>query len=158
MKQLSIKPEKCIGCRTCELVCSFGHYQQFNPKMANVKVFEYEKAAVAIPLMCMQCEEPSCMKVCPVNAISRDDAGAVTINYNKCIGCRMCMNACPLGNVSYHPALKKVFKCDLCGGEPKCAAYCPGGAIQHEDTDTTSERRRLLGDRYKDLVGEEDLA
>ena len=98
------------------------------------------------------------MKVCPVKAISRDEAGAVVINYNKCIGCRMCMNACPLGNVSFHPALKKVFKCDLCGGEPKCAMYCPGGAIRYEDTDTTSERRRLLGDRYKDLVGEEDLA
>lgn len=158
MKQLSIKPEKCIGCRTCELVCSFGHYQQFNPKMANVKVYEYEKAAVAIPLMCMQCEEPSCMKVCPVNAITRDEQGAVVINYNKCIGCRMCLNACPLGNVSYHPALHRVFKCDLCGGEPKCAAYCPGGAIVFEDTDTPSERRRLLGDRYKDLVGEEENA
>ena len=23
-KQLLIKPEKCLGCRTCELVCSFG--------------------------------------------------------------------------------------------------------------------------------------
>ena len=48
MKQLLIKPEKCIGCRTCELVCSFGHYGHFNPKLANVKVFEYEQTAVAI--------------------------------------------------------------------------------------------------------------
>ena len=154
MKQLSIKPEKCIGCRTCELVCSFGHYQQFNPKMANVKVFEYEKAAVAIPLMCMQCEEPSCMKVCPVNAISRDDAGAVTINYNKCIGCRMCMNACPLGNVSYHPALKKVFKCDLCGGDPWCARHCPTGAISVVDPDEVPDKKQLAADKMKAALEE----
>ena len=71
MKQLIIKPEKCIGCRTCELVCSFGHYGKINPKMANVTVFEYDEAAVAVPVMCLQCEEPSCMEVCPMKAISR---------------------------------------------------------------------------------------
>ena len=93
MKQLVIKPEKCIGCRTCELACSFGHYGEFNPKYANVHVFEYEKAAVAIPMMCLQCEEPSCMKVCPVKAITRNEHNAVVINYRKCIGCKMCSNA-----------------------------------------------------------------
>ncbi|MGN1003085.1 MAG: 4Fe-4S dicluster domain-containing protein [Oscillospiraceae bacterium] len=158
MKQLLLKPEKCIGCRTCELVCSFGHYGEFNPKLANVKVFEYEKAAVAIPVMCLQCEEASCMKVCPMHAISRDENGAFTINYDRCIGCKMCMNACPLGNISYHPAVKRVFKCDLCGGEPKCAAYCPGEAICYVDTDEPSARRKLVGERYRDLIGEEEKA
>ena len=114
MKQLQIKPEKCIGCRTCELVCSFGHFSQFNPKLANVKVFEYEQAAVAIPIMCLQCEDPSCLKVCPVHAISRNEYGAVVMNYDKCIGCKMCMNACPLGNISTHPAAARVFKCSRC--------------------------------------------
>ena len=105
MKQLLIKPEKCIGCRTCELVCSFGHYGHFNPKLANVKVFEYEQTAVAILIMCLQCEDPSCLKVCPVRAISRDENGAVVMNPDKCIGCKMCLNACPLGNISYYPEI-----------------------------------------------------
>ena len=154
MKQLLIKPEKCIGCRTCELVCSFGHYGQFNPKMANVKVFEYEQAAVAVPVMCLQCEEPSCLKVCPVRAITKGADGAVTINYDKCIGCKMCLNACPLGNISYHPAAGRVFKCDFCGGEPKCARHCPSGAITFVDTDATDERRQAVSDRIRDLIGE----
>ena len=158
MKQLVIKPEKCIGCRTCELVCSFGHYEQMNPKMSNVTVFEYEKASVAIPIMCLQCEAPSCEKVCPVHAISRDGDGAVTINYDRCIGCKMCMNACPLGNIAYHPALRRVFKCDLCGGEPKCAAFCPSGAIAYQEADEVDDRKRLAGDRYKDVIGEEAQA
>ena len=46
MKQLVVKPEKCIGCRTCELVCSFGHYQQFSPRLANITVLEYEAATL----------------------------------------------------------------------------------------------------------------
>ena len=69
-KQLLIKPEKCLGCRTCELVCSFGHNGAFNPSFANVSVLAYEEAAISVPMMCMQCEEPCCMEVCPVGAIS----------------------------------------------------------------------------------------
>ncbi|MDE8721989.1 hypothetical protein PZH44_13925, partial [Alistipes putredinis] len=65
-KQLLIKPEKCLGCRTCELVCSFGHNGAFNPRFANVSVMAYEEAAISVPMMCMQCEEPCCMEVCPV--------------------------------------------------------------------------------------------
>ena len=155
MKQIVIKPEKCIGCRTCELACSFGHFGVFNPKLANIHVFEYEKAAVAIPMMCLQCENPSCLKVCPVNAITRDENNAVVINYKKCIGCKMCMNACPLGNISYHPLAAKVFKCDLCGGDPKCVRFCPGHALEFTDTDAVQDKRAAVSARYRDLIGEE---
>lgn len=155
MKQLIIKPEVCYGCRTCELVCSFGHYGQFNPKMANCKVFEYDQASVAIPSVCLQCEDAACMKICPVKAISRDENGAYVMDYNRCIGCKMCMNACPLGNISFHPSIRKVFKCDLCGGDPKCAKFCPSGAISFVDTDAESDRRAALSETYKELIGEE---
>ena len=158
MKQLQIKPEKCIGCRTCELACSFGHYGQFNPKMANVTVMEYEKAAVAIPVMCLQCEDACCEKVCPVHAISTDANGARVMNYDKCIGCKTCLNACPLGNISFHPAVRKVFKCDLCGGDPKCAKFCPGGAITFVDPDELTDRKKLVAEKYKDVFGEEAKA
>ena len=103
-KQLMIKPEKCIGCRTCELVCSFGHDQAFNPRNANVTVMAYEEAAINIPVMCLQCEDPCCLEVCPVGAISRNEIGAVVMDHAKCIGCKMCMNACPLGNISFNKA------------------------------------------------------
>ena len=108
-KQLMIKPEKCIGCRTCELVCSFGHDQAFNPRNANVTVMAYEEAAINIPVMCLQCEDPCCLEVCPVGAISRDEIGAVVMDHAKCIGCKMCMNACPLGNISFNKEKKQVF-------------------------------------------------
>ena len=78
----------------------------------------YEEAAISVPMMCMQCEEPCCMEVCPVGAIFRDEKDAVIINPDKCIGCKMCMNACPLGNIGFNTERRQVHKCDLCGGDP----------------------------------------
>ena len=155
MKQLIVRPEKCIGCRTCELVCSFGHYQQFSPRLANITVLEYEAATLAVPVVCQQCEQASCMKVCPVRAISRNEDGVVTVNYDRCIGCRLCTNACALGNMSYSPRLRKVFKCDQCGGDPKCVRYCPGGALAYEDADRMDPRKKQTADKIVAAMGME---
>ena len=155
MKQLMIKPEKCTGCRTCELVCSFGHYEQFNPKMSNVTVMEYDAAAIAIPVMCLQCEEACCMKVCPVKAITQDEHGALVMNYDRCIGCKMCMNACPLGNISFSPRLRRVFKCDLCVVYQKYALFCPRRAITFVQPYDINQRKKLVAEQFKDVFGEE---
>ena len=147
MKHLVVRPEKCTGCRTCELMCSFGHYQQFNPRLANISILEYENPAVAVPVVCQQCEEASCMKVCPVRAISRSEQGVVEIDYARCIVCKLCKSACPMGNMSYSSRLKRVFKCDLCGGDPKCVKFCPNGALTVEDDDATDARKKATADR-----------
>ena len=54
-----------------------------------------EKDATYMPIACMQCEKPPCVKVCPVRTTYREPDGVVVIDYNWCIGCRMCMGACP---------------------------------------------------------------
>lgn len=150
-----ISPEKCIGCRTCELICSFGKYKEFNPRNAAVSVFSYDEAALSVPLMCMQCEEPSCMKVCPTSAISRSEEGGVLIDGSKCIGCKMCMSACPVGNISYNTKHKEIVKCDLCGGEPKCAEFCPAGAIAYvEATSVNLDKKKKMAEKFKELFGE----
>jgi Fe-S-cluster-containing hydrogenase component 2 len=154
-KQLIIKPEKCLGCRTCELVCSFEHNGEFNTKLSSVTVMEYEAASIAVPVMCLQCDEAACMKVCPVGAITQDEFGAFTMNRDKCIVCKMCMNACPLGNIGFSSRTKRVFKCDLCGGDPQCARYCPSGAIMYVEPDEMQDRKRAIADKFKDVFGEE---
>ena len=153
-KQLVIRPEKCLSCRTCELVCSFGHFGRFNPRESAVSVVDFEEASLSVPVMCLQCEEASCLKVCPVGAISRNAEGTVLMNYSKCIGCKMCMNACPLGNIRFSPVARRVFKCDLCDGEPKCAQFCPGKAIQFLDVQDDFERQQAVAAKFKDVFGE----
>lgn len=152
-----ISPDKCIGCRTCEIVCSFNKTEKFNPKNAAVSVITYEEAFVSVPVMCMHCEEPLCMKVCTVGAISKKENGSVEIDKKKCIGCKMCIAACPLGNITFNSEEKEMVKCDLCGGEPKCAQLCPSGAIQYkEGTPANITRKKIIAERFKELFGEGD--
>jgi anaerobic carbon-monoxide dehydrogenase iron sulfur subunit len=152
---LMISPEKCSGCRTCEIICSFNKTNEFNPQNAAVSVASFDEAAISIPVMCMQCENPSCMLVCPVGAVIRVETNAVIIDDKKCIGCKMCISACPLGNISFNSKEKKLVKCDLCGGQPKCAEFCPSGAIQYKDaTPANLNKKRKITQRFKDLFAE----
>ncbi|MDR3307561.1 MAG: 4Fe-4S dicluster domain-containing protein [Coriobacteriales bacterium] len=154
-KQLVLKPEKCVDCRTCELICSFEHNGVFNPTLSAVTVFDYAEDVVTVPVMCLQCDEASCAKVCPVHAIKRTEAGEMAIDYNKCIVCKLCVQACPMGNVSYSPLTHKVFKCDLCGGDPQCARFCPPGAIQFVDPADDLDRKKAVAEGFRVILGEE---
>ena len=48
-----------------------------------------------IPRPCMQCDNPPCVKVCPVGATNIAENGLVGQAYARCIGCRYCTAACP---------------------------------------------------------------
>jgi molybdopterin-containing oxidoreductase family iron-sulfur binding subunit len=48
-----------------------------------------------LPRPCMHCDNPPCIKVCPVHATYKDPEGAVAQIFERCIGCRFCMAACP---------------------------------------------------------------
>ncbi len=153
-KQLVVDPKKCVSCRTCELVCSFKHNEEFNPRLACVSVFHYEEAAITVPIMCMQCDEACCAAICPTGALKRNDDGVITHDADKCIVCKMCVSACPLGNVSYSVAKKKIFKCDLCDGETWCAVHCPTGAISVVDPAEVPDKKQLAADKLKAAVEE----
>lgn len=128
-RQIVIRPEACIGCKSCALVCSMNRSGAISPESAAVTVCFLENGAAA-PMMCMHCEEPACMEVCPTGAIQRDSqTGAVVLDTGMCIGCGQCALHCPFGRIHRDARRAVMVKCDLCGGHPKCADICPAGAI-----------------------------
>lgn len=49
-----------------------------------------------LPHLCVQCDDPPCVRVCPVHATYlSEETGIVGQVYSRCIGCRYCMAACP---------------------------------------------------------------
>ena len=38
--KILIKPERCTGCRVCQLECSFKYHKVFNPALANIEILE----------------------------------------------------------------------------------------------------------------------
>lgn len=149
-KHLVVDPKKCVSCRTCELACSFGHFKEINPTLARVNVFHYEEDMISVPVVCLQCDEPSCAAVCPTGALSRNDDGVIVHDDSKCIKCKQCVGACPLGNVSYSPIVKNVIKCDQCGGDPMCAKFCPTHAISFVDDTKLPAKKQEAADRLKE--------
>jgi len=101
-------PNKCIGCRTCEIACVVAHSDkniftsesseiEFYPRLSVVKTAE-----VSAPIQCRQCEDAPCANVCPNNSINNKD-GVVYIDRNTCVGCKTCLMACPLGAIELVP-------------------------------------------------------
>jgi len=122
----------CTGCDICRLVCSELAAGGYNPRLARLRVTMSEEGLTHFPVVCAQCENAFCEKVCPASAISRDkDSGALRVDEEKCIGCGSCADACPLNVIVLHEG--KAKKCDLCGGEPECVRSCPTKAIRLVD-------------------------
>lgn len=90
---------KCVGCNACTIACKAEN--KTPPEVSYNIVLEEEIGTYPnvrrafVPRPCMQCENPPCVPVCPVNATFKRDDGIVAIDYDKCIGCRYCITACP---------------------------------------------------------------
>ncbi|MEX2420138.1 MAG: 4Fe-4S dicluster domain-containing protein [Acidimicrobiia bacterium] len=87
---------RCDGCGDCIKGCQIEHFLPAEQRW--IKVYELEDAQgqpYAMPVLCMQCENAPCVRVCPSRATYHQTEGAVVVDQDICIGCRMCMAACP---------------------------------------------------------------
>lgn len=190
-----IDVHRCIGCHTCSIACKVENNlpegMLWNRTVTDGGESMDTPAGVwpnvkkdYFTIACQHCENPACVKVCPVGATYKDpETGVVRQDYDKCIGCRMCMSACPYtgvrsfnweepksevgfatGDKDVPPHQKHtVEKCTMCwhrlarGEQPACMELCPGRARYWGDlNDPNSEVSQLLATReYKQLLSEE---
>ena len=93
--------KRCYGCMACVTACKT---ENFTPRgVFWARVLRGESGTFPntvrqpLPVLCMQCEEPSCETVCPTGATYKSEDGVVHVDKNKCIGCNYCAMACPYG-------------------------------------------------------------
>lgn len=154
---------KCVRCRTCYVACKKEHNILANPRdeehfyeYYRLRYVEWEHGRYPIvkrafiPVHCMQCHDPICVKFCPVDAITQAWDGIIVIDKERCNGCGVCAAVCPYGAL-YIDSEGKADVCDLCvdrlnaGMEPKCVEMCPAGARIFSDLDDPqSEVSRLV--------------
>src|SRR5512136_867103 len=86
MKRIIIRPERCTGCRLCESTCALYHERVNDPSRSRIRIMKKHSIGFSTPVVCFQCKNPPCGKVCPVRAITKDAAGIVKIDRELCIG------------------------------------------------------------------------
>lgn len=135
-------PERCSGCRICELVCAIEHHGVNNPKKACIRAMVlYPQPVIRMPIVCLQCGEPKCAENCPTGALSREN-GVVRLNAEKCVSCQVCVTSCPFGAIFVHDDLDTPLKCDLCDGDPECVKECPKQALLFQPQHTLGQAHR----------------
>lgn len=101
--------DRCNGCRACTVACmaenniaptapdqaAMGRTISWMEVIPQVQGSYPDLRARFMPRPCFHCQNPPCIKVCPVKATYVNDDGLVGQIYTRCIGCRYCTNACP---------------------------------------------------------------
>ena len=191
---MAIDTKRCVGCNACTTACKMANNVPddiFWTRALTRGGDEVDTPTGTFPNLsmryytvgCQHCENPACVKACPVGATYKDpETGIVRQDYDRCIGCRMCMAACPyMGVRSFNwqepknqmgfaigdadaPKHQKhtVEKCTFCyqrtskGETPACMDLCPARARHWGDLDDPdSEISQIIASRpYEQLLTE----
>ena len=171
-----VNADLCVGCHACFVACKEENQVAPGVKWNHLERREHPAQGVIdyFRVSCMHCEDPACLKVCPVKAVHKGANGEVLVDQTKCIGCKACLAACPyqapkfadpqkssyfgekqpLQNVVRGDWQKRVAgkaeHCTLCtqrisvGKLPACVEACSTKALQLVDYDKPTEAQKAL--------------
>ena len=92
-----LDPSRCIGCQACVQACGECETHRGVP-MIHLDYVDRAAGVQTAPVVCMHCEDPTCARVCPADAIKQDDRGIVlSAAKPRCVACSNCVLACPFG-------------------------------------------------------------
>ena len=146
----------CTGCMNCIVACK--QENRTGPGVNWLRIERHEKRApdrITWQLrICVHCDAPECVAVCPSSALRKSSDGVVSIDAAACLQhCGLCLTACAYDALSLVPETGyfdtpleresacldhqhhqpgKASLCTLCahrGGELACANACPTGAL-----------------------------
>jgi molybdopterin-containing oxidoreductase family iron-sulfur binding subunit len=173
---------KCRNARKCLEGCQNMH--MLPPHMDWIKFYlmrdTEDQAPYWFPKPCLHCNNPPCVKVCPVGATFKRTDGIVLIDNDRCIGCKFCMAACPYSSrvfnweepklpkgahrqpyspeTSTPPKIGTVSKCDFCpdmvrqGKLPACVKSCPNGVYYYGDKNEDAVTNGTDTVRFSELL------
>jgi Fe-S-cluster-containing dehydrogenase component/formate-dependent nitrite reductase membrane component NrfD len=131
----AIDLRKCIGCHACTIACKAEHQIPVGVNRCWVKTVEKgtfpDTRRFFFPVLCNQCVDAPCVRICPTRALFRRRDGIVDLNAASCIGCRACMEACPYDQLFIDPNTHTAEKCNFCANRvenkllPACVSVCP---------------------------------
>jgi Fe-S-cluster-containing dehydrogenase component len=111
-----IDQSRCIGCEACVQACmECGTHR--GQSLIHLERIDRAATTQTAPMVCMQCEDPTCAQVCP------------------------------FGVPKYMAEIDQMMKCDMCtdrtseGLKPMCASVCPSEALWYGTIDEFRENR-----------------
>jgi anaerobic carbon-monoxide dehydrogenase iron sulfur subunit len=154
MKRVLVRPDRCLGCRSCEMACVDHHMGVGDDRRSapspvpRIKVepgpAERSRSSsgqedshhgpylrTSSVVLCLHCDDPECVGACTAGALTKDPDGVVRLDPELCVGCLICIDACPHGAISHDASANIVVKCDLCPGKevPACVEACVVDAL-----------------------------
>ena len=110
-----VDTKRCIACNSCAVACKvennlpkdiwWNRVMTVGGPHMDAPAGTYPNLEMYnVTVACQHCENPACVKVCPVGATYKDpETGVVRQDYDKCIGCQKCVDECPVHVIELLP-------------------------------------------------------